>query len=280
MRLKHAFIALSFLFLCVRAFAVELTVSEVVANPGEKVTVSISVDSAKDIAGCDITLEYNSAMLIAKEARATDLIKSLNPATNVNIAGKVRFAMAAIPGLKSGSGAIFDIDFEIKPTAKGKIDLKLSDASLFDENGMDLPVTVRNGNVTILEEQPIPPKTLTLKTVKGKVDDIILSGIEVDDTTAISGGNISIVYDSAILSVEEIKQTNLLAGVSAVINKDIKGTIKIAWASAKGLGAGKGAIFDISFKANKAGESKLDFESASLFDEKGKDIVTKTIMVR
>lgn len=277
MKLKHAFIALSFLFLCARVFAIEVTVSEVIANPGEKVTVSIGVDNAKDIAGCDITLEYDSTMLTAKEARATDLIKNLNPITNVNIAGKVRFAMAAIPGLKSGSGAMFNIDFEIKPNAKGKIALILSEVSLFDENGVDLPVIVQNGSVTIHEEQPIPLKTLTLKTVKGKVGDIISSGIEVNDTTAISGGDMTIIYDSAILSAEEIRQTDLLTGVSAIVNKDIEGTIKIAWASAKGLGAGKGVIFDISFRANKAGESKLDFKSASLFDEKGKDIITETI---
>ncbi len=277
MRLKHTFIALLFLFLCVRAFAIEISVSEITANPGEEITASISVDNAKDIAGCDITLEYDSAMLTAKDARATDLVKSLNPVTNIKIAGKVRFAMAAIPGLKSGSGAMFDIDFEIKPTAKGKIALTLSDASLFDENGMDLPVTIKNGSVTIREEQPILPKTLTSKTVKGKAGEIILSGIEVDDTTAISGGDITIVYDSSILSIEDIKQTDLMAGVSAVINKDIEGKIRIVWASAKGLPAGKGVIFDISFKANKAGESKLDFESTLLFDEKGNEIVTKTV---
>lgn len=277
MKLKCALIILSFLVLCARTFAIEISVSEITADPGEKVTASISVDNAKDIAGCDITLEYDSVMLTAKDARATDLVKNLNPVTNINIAGKVRFAMAAIPGLKSGSGAIFDIDFEIKPTAKGKIVLTLLDASLFDENGMDLPVTIRNGSITIREEQPIPPKTLTLKAVNGKVGEIILSGVEVDDTTAISGGDITIVYDSAILSIEDIKQTDLMAGVSAVINKDIEGKIRIVWASAKGLGAGKGAMFEITFKANKAGDSKLDFDSVSLFDEKGNDIVTKTV---
>ena len=111
MKLKFAFTSLFFLVFCVGAYGIQVSMPEISAAPGAVITVGISVDDATGIAGGDIELEYDPAILEVKDARSTDLVKPLgNPLINTTVAGKVKIAMAAISGLAGGSGAMFELD--------------------------------------------------------------------------------------------------------------------------------------------------------------------------
>jgi len=276
MQSKYLFISVLLLIFCVGAYGVEMSASVLTAEKGAIVTASISVDKTVGIAGGDITLEYDATIVTVKEVRVTDLAKPLSALSNPNTVGKIKFAMAAVTALKEGSGDLFQIDFVINAD-KGVSPLSLKDVGLFDELGNDLPVTVKDGSITVKEKQAIPPKALTIASAKGFVGDNIIIAISIDDLTAIAGGDLVLKYDPNIVSVVEAKATDLLNGLSPVFNTGVSGKISVAMASAKGLAGGSGAIINITLKGLAVGASDFVFESASVFDEAGKDLVSTTV---
>jgi hypothetical protein len=276
MQSKYLFVSVLLLIFCVGAYGIEMSASVLTAEKGAVVTAGISVDKTVGIAGGDITLEYDATIVTVKDVRVTDLAKPLSPLSNPNTAGKIKFAMAAVTALKAGSGELFQIDFEIKAD-KGLSPLTLKDVGLFDELGNDLPVIVKSGSITVKEKQATPPKALTIATAKGFVGDNIATTISIDDLSVVAGGDLVLKYDPKIVSLVEAKATALLNGVSVVINSGTAGKISIAMASPKGLVSGKGAIIDFTFKGLAVGVSDFAFDSASLFDETGKDLVSTTV---
>jgi len=276
MRLKFFFIPILLLIFCAGAYGIQVSVPELTAEKGAKVTVGISVDKAAGVSGGDITLEYDATIVTVKEVRVMDLVKPLSPLSNPNIAGKVKFAMAAVTALKEGSGDLFQIDFEVIAD-KGVSPLKLVDVGLFDELGNDLPTTVKNGSITVKEKQALPAKTLTAVSAKGFVGDNISTTIDIDDLSAVAGGDLALKYDPKIVSVVEAKATALLTGVSVIVNTSTAGKITIAMASPTGLVSGKGAIINVTFKGLAVGVSDFAFDSTSAFDQDGKDLVAKTV---
>jgi len=154
MRAKYLFIPVLLLIFCAGAYGVQISVPELTAEQGAKVTVGISVDNAVGIAGGDVTLEYDPAIVTVKEVRIMDLVKPLAPLKNDKIEGKVKFAMAAVEGLKEGKGDLFQVDFEVKAN-KGVSPLKLTNVGLFNENGDDIkPLNVKDGSITVKEKNP------------------------------------------------------------------------------------------------------------------------------
>lgn len=273
MKLKVLLI-LIFLLISASSYAIQVSVPDITVEPGAKVTIGIAVDNAKGIAGGDITLEYDPNFATLKEARATDLAKPLSPLSNIAIAGKVKFAMAALTPLGAGSGNLFEVDFEVK-AGSGTMALKLTGVGLFNEMGDDLPVTIKNGSITVKEKQVVP-RNLTIADAKGIQNENITTSISIDDLTGFAGGDIVLKYDSAILSIIEVKASALLTGVSVVTNTATAGKITIAIASPIAAPGGKGVLFNITFKGIAVGISDITFESAATYDEAGKNIPVKT----
>ncbi len=264
-----------FIILCSQAFAIEISVPSVEVDPGAIIVVPINVDNAVGIAGGDITLEYDSTIIKVNSAQPTDLAKPLSPVTNTKIEGKIRIAMAAVNGLGAGSGALFEIEFEAV-AQKGSSPLSLTQVALFDENVNDIVVTKKDGSITIKEKQPHPPIAYTINDGTGKVDDNIAISISVDNLAGVAGGDIVLEYDKNILSVVDVKATDLLKGVSVIINKETAGKISISMASAKGIAEGNGAFINITFKGLTVGESPITFTTATAFDEDTDSIVVNT----
>ena len=156
MRSKYAvaFTAIFILAFCVNVYAIQVSVPEISADPGSTITVAINVDNATGIAGGNIVLEYDSAILVAKEARMTDLAQSLTLVANTDVEDKVILAMAGASGLDEGSVAIIEVDFDVKADATGESPLTLSDVTLFDEMGINITVETANGKVTVKTETP------------------------------------------------------------------------------------------------------------------------------
>ena len=276
MQAKYLFIPVLLLIFCVGAYGIEVSVPELTAEKGATVTVGISVDNATGIAGGNITLEYDSAIVSVKEVKLTDLVKPLMIVPNSTIAGKVKFAMAGFPGIESGNGDLFQISFEVKAD-KGISPLKLVDVEFFDKDGNTLAVTTKDGSITVKEKPAILPKALTAVSAKGFIDENIQTSINIDDTTSLAGGNFVLKYDPKIVSLVEVKATALLTGLSAIINTESAGKISIAMAGAQGLPSGTGAIINVTFKGLAVGVSDFTFESASLYDQDAKDIASTTV---
>ncbi|MFQ6043364.1 MAG: cohesin domain-containing protein, partial [Candidatus Poribacteria bacterium] len=152
MNLKYAFTTIFLILLGVNAHGIQMSLPEISADQGDNITVAINVDDATGIAGGEIALEYDPSILVAVEVRATNLAKSLTLIANTGVEGKIIAAMAGATGLKEGSGAMLEVDFEVRADAKGESPLTLSDVELFDENGDDISVETVNGKVTVVKE--------------------------------------------------------------------------------------------------------------------------------
>ena len=282
MKSRYVFTAILFLAFCVSAYGVEVSVPELSAAPGDTVTVGVSVDDATGVAGADIELEYDATILEAKEARATALATGLSMISNVGVAGMVTISMAGANGLAGGSGVLIEVDFAVKADASGESALTLSYVALYNEQALDLPdVTAVNGKITVESEEepePVVPRRLSISDADGKAGEVIGTTVHIDDLTDVAGADITLVYDSTMVSVEEVTSTELLAGMTVIVNTDVEDKIIIAVASATGAKEGTGTIFNIFLKAKEdvSGETELAFESAELFDENSDGIEVET----
>lgn len=152
-------ICITLVFFTVSVGAVEMSIPSLSGEPGSAVTVSVNIDEAKGITGGDITLNYDDTILTAKKVRKTELTKSLLVASNIiDTDGKIIISMAGATGIGEGTGAIFEIDFDVKPDAPAgvKSDITIAKADIFDELGHEIPVTAVNGSFTV--NAPTPPE--------------------------------------------------------------------------------------------------------------------------
>ena len=119
-------------------------------KPGEQVQIDISIDDWTDVAGGDITLDYESTKLSVVSAQKEPAF-GLNVIINTDTPGKVVITMAGYPGLPSGSGAIVNIRFQIAVNATaGVTPLIFDKAQLYDEDGNNIPTTSNPGEVDII----------------------------------------------------------------------------------------------------------------------------------
>jgi hypothetical protein len=179
MRSKWVFTTLFLSVFCMNAYGIRVSVPGLSAEPGSTVTVEINVDDATGILGGDIGLEYDPAILEVEEVRAlkpitdwllasdigleVEEVRAAKPITDWLLAwytaveGKVTLAMAGTSGLAGGSGAILEVDFEVKADASGESPLVLSDVALFDEMGNGIPVETTSGKITVRKAEPAGP---------------------------------------------------------------------------------------------------------------------------
>jgi hypothetical protein len=89
-------------------------------------------------------------------------------------------------------------------------------------------------------------------------------------------GDITIRYDKNILSIVDVKMTDLISGMNVSINKETAGIISVSFAGAKGLTSGRGALMDITFKidanAKYGTETALELIEVKIYDESAKSI--------
>jgi len=257
--------------------AVTVSVPDVSVDPGQAgVIVSVQVDSARGIAGGNFTLTYPADALTAKQAKGTDLVTSagITVVPNLGMAGQVRVSMAGATGVASGKGALVTVTFDVKAGATaGTYDLEL-EASLKDENGRAIPVTVRKGILTV---KAIGGRTISISDVivsPGQAGVVVTVGV--DSAKGIAGGNFALSYNADILTAKQVRATDLVtsAGITVVPNLGVAGQVRISMAGATGIASGSGALLTVTFDVKASappGAYDLGLE-ASLKDENGRTI--------
>jgi hypothetical protein len=143
---------------------VTLSVDEVSGAAGGTVWVPVRVDDAAQVAGVDLTLNYDPSVLEFEGARLAGLTKNTNFGieSHVDTEGIAHISLAQYQdqthqGLSSGSGPLFEVGFTIKRRAQDvAAPLTLSSVHLNDAYGRDFatsalqkPVRVSNGRVTV-----------------------------------------------------------------------------------------------------------------------------------
>jgi hypothetical protein len=145
---------------------VTLQVGRVSGFQGHTVWVPVSVDNAAQLAGADLTLNYDPNVLAFTESTPDSRTVRLSGVTqghNFSLdshgdrPGVIQIALAADQHVTSGSGAIVEVQFTIKRSAPdGIVPVTLSSARLNDAYGQDFatsvlqrPINVSHGHVAI-----------------------------------------------------------------------------------------------------------------------------------
>jgi hypothetical protein len=278
--MKKIFILLNLIIftLCIHAVneatAKIVSASSASGNPGEQVSIDISIDNWTGVAGGDITLTYDVAKLSVVSALKAPAF-GLNVIINTATSGKVVVTMAGYPDLPGGSGAIVNIIFQIAATASAGITpLTFDAAQLYDEDGNNIPTTSTPGAVNI--EGGPGGKIVSASEASGKPGEQVQIDINIDDWTGVAGGDITLTYDATKLSVVSALKAPAF-GLNVVINKDTPGKIIVTMAGYPGLPSGSGVIVNIIFQiapTAPAGSTPLTFDAAQLYDEDGNNIPT------
>ncbi len=139
---------------------VTLSVEEGQGLQGGTAWVSINVDNAADIAGSDLTINYDPDVLEIAESEAvqrTDMTQAFDLETHSSKSGVLKIALATAQTLTGGSGALVKVQFTIKRSAPdGATPVTLASAQLNDTYGQDFatsalqrPVNRSSGQVFI-----------------------------------------------------------------------------------------------------------------------------------
>ncbi len=99
----------------------------------------------------------------------------------------------------------------------------------------------------------------------------------VDDAEGIAGGDLTLTYDSSVMTATDVVGTDLAAGITVVPNLDVPGEVKVSMAGATGIEAGSGALLTITFDVDAEAEPDTYTLGlvASLSDENG-DTISST----
>jgi len=129
----------------------KLTIPNLEASPGDTITVPITIDDAKGVAGADINLTYDAKVLTISEVKSTDLSGALSLSSNTEIAEQITLSLAGAKGIAEGSGSLIDLIFTVNSSAKvgSETQIKFKDAELFDALGETIPSSAQDGKIEI-----------------------------------------------------------------------------------------------------------------------------------
>jgi hypothetical protein len=240
--------------------ALSVRIADTTAEAGASaITVSIEVDNALGIAGGDLTLIYDAAALTAKRVATGSLAAAsgLTVIGNTAGAGQVKIAMAGAIGLRSASGVLTTIAFDVSANAiPGTYSLELTRATFFNEQARTISVRhIASGTFTVASKARRGVE-VKIENVSGNLGDTgIEVSITVEDGTGLAGADLTLTYEASVLTAKEVTPGSLAAasGFMFTGNTAGPGLVKIAMAGATGIPSGGGAlaivIFDVKADA-------------------------------
>lgn len=158
-------------------------------------------------------------------------------------------------------------------------------------DGLIDDVTIYNRALTSEEVKAIasgggggttPPPTgkkLTIPEVAAEPGESVTVPIDIDDASGLAGADITVTYNSSILTVDQVKSTTLSAGMNLVSNTNTPGRIILRMAGSaivSGSGALVDMIFTVSSSISEDTETPVSFESAEAYDANGQNIPVST----
>ena len=229
--------------------ALSVRIADTTAEAGASaITVSIEVDNALGIAGGDLTLIYDAAALTAKRVATGSLAAAsgLTVIGNTAGVGQVKIAMAGAIGLRSASGVLTTIAFDVSANAiPGTYSLELTRATFFNEQARTISVRhIASGTFTVASKARRGVE-VKIENVSGNLGDTgIEVSITVEDGTGLAGADLTLTYEASVLTAKEVTPGSLAAasGFMFTGNTAGPGLVKIAMAGATGIPSGGGAL--------------------------------------
>ena len=142
-----------------------------------------------------------------------------------------------------------------------------------------------NGGAPTLQDAALKFAALQTIPVAVSVEEVTAepgkTGLEVavlvDDAGGIAGGDLTLTYDSSVLTATDVVGTDLAAGITVVSNLETPGEVTVSMAGAEGIEAGSGALLTVTFDVDAEAEPSTYTLGlvASLSDENG-DTISST----
>ncbi|MBM3239750.1 T9SS type A sorting domain-containing protein [Candidatus Poribacteria bacterium] len=129
------------------------------------------------------------------------------------------------------------------------------------------------GDAKLLTTPAPPARLLSITSVAASPGDKVTISISITDATGLTAGDILVRYDANVLTVGEVKGTDLISSLNLIVNKDVPGQIKLPMAGTKGIPSGSGAMVEIELTVSKDAkvgtETTLSFSDTEIYDESG-----------
>ena len=152
-----------------------IAIRDTTAAKGTTLTIPLRIDNWEKIAGAEIKLTFNAAILRAK---AVSLPAALSGFTKNDTLtdGKAAIALARATGLAAGGGVFLNVEFEVLATAAAKAtsEIAFASAKFYDENTNVLTVNTKNGVFTVKDE--VITQTLASILISPPSDTLTING--------------------------------------------------------------------------------------------------------
>ena len=95
--------------------------------------------------------------------------------------------------------------------------------------------------------------------------------LSINEATGVAGADILVEYDTDVITVSEVKGTDLISNMTLIANKDVPGEIKLEMAGTQGISSGRGALVKIelliSSDAQVGTQTTLKFGDTRIYNE-------------
>ena len=127
-----------------------IAIRDTTASRGTAVTIPLRIDNWEKIAGAEIKLTFDTAILKAKSVTLSAALSGFTKSYTLTD-GKAVIALARATGLTAGGGVFLNIDFDVLPTATpgATTEIAFTTARFWDENTNLLNVITDNGVFTV-----------------------------------------------------------------------------------------------------------------------------------
>ena len=148
---------------------------------------------------------------------------------------------------------------------------------MFDNDNYD--PSLATSNTVAVSASPVSTRSLVIPEVAAESGESVTVPISIDDASGLAGADITVTYNSSILTVDQVKSTTLSAGINLVPNTNTPGKIILRMAGSaitSGSGALVDMIFTVSSSISEDTETPVSFESAEAYDANGQNIPVST----
>ncbi|MEA1905542.1 MAG: cohesin domain-containing protein [Euryarchaeota archaeon] len=228
----------------IAAAATVVSIDDASAHNGDTIEVPIRITGVTDMCGADITLYYDTAVVSVEEMKAGDLGSVTSSKDDVG--GAVKMVWDATDG-KTGDFVIMYVTLKALGDPCDGCALNLEVNELYDCDLGDIEHSVQDGTFKVLPcGDPVTSTTVSIDDASAHNGDTIEVPIRITGVTDMCGADITLSYDTAVVSVEEMEAGDLGSVTSS--KDDANGTVKMVWDATDGK-TGDFVIMYVTLKA-------------------------------
>ena len=136
-----------------------------------------------------------------------------------------------------------------------------------------------SGDYTLTTSKPqAGERTLSITSVEVSPGAHTTVQLSITDVAGVTAGDILVKYNADLITIGQIKGTDLISGITLIINKDTLGEITLSMAGAQGIPSGSGALIEIGVTVSEDAEEGIETTlelvatDTELYDESGASI--------